>query len=66
MELYWGVRTRTVPQVQHVDELPELVDRLLIEMGVVEPNDLVCVTAGTPLSTAGTTNIIKVHCIGEG
>jgi pyruvate kinase len=61
MALYWGVRARTVDLYDHVDELVDAVDPMLLKMGWVEPGDRICFTAGTPLRVKGKTDLIKVH-----
>ena len=33
--------------------------------GCVSKGDLTVITAGMPLGKAGTTNMIRVHCVGE-
>jgi pyruvate kinase len=41
------------------------VEKTLIERGLAQPGDSVVFTAGTPLLESGTTNLIKLHRIGE-
>lgn len=33
--------------------------------GILKPNETVVITAGVPVNIPGTTNLIKVHRIGE-
>ena len=40
-------------------------DRLLLEEGIAQPDDLVVIAAGSPPGQAGTTNMVKVHRIGD-
>jgi pyruvate kinase len=42
------------------------MDRTLIESGYVKPRDAVVFVAGQPIGRAGTTNLMKLHRIGEG
>jgi pyruvate kinase len=36
-----------------------------IEAGIIKPGDVVVITAGLPLQTTGTTNMLRVHTITE-
>ncbi len=65
MALTWGLQPRRVPSVDSTDAMTELVDRMLHENGLATPGDLVVIAAGSPPGRAGTTNIIKVHRIGD-
>jgi pyruvate kinase len=35
------------------------------EVGIVQDNDLVVITCGVPIGVSGTTNMMKIHSIGE-
>lgn len=63
--LYWGVDALRAPEVDSMDEMVRLVDRLLLEHGLSRPGETVIIVAGTPLAVAGTTNLIKLHTVGE-
>ena len=41
------------------------VDSALVQRGVCHLNDLVVIVAGTPPTTPGATNTIRVHHIGD-
>ncbi|GAA3306523.1 hypothetical protein GCM10020295_62980 [Streptomyces cinereospinus] len=41
------------------------VDELLTEYGRCAPGDTVIITAGSPPGLPGTTNMVRVHRIGE-
>jgi len=41
------------------------MDRLLIERGYLRPGDVVVFVAGQPIGRPGTTNLMKLHQIGE-
>jgi pyruvate kinase len=41
------------------------LDRVLIERGYLKPRDTAVVVAGQPVGRAGTTNILKMHQMGE-
>ena len=47
------------------DEMVRQVDSALVQLGICHPGDLVIVVAGTPPTTPGATNTIRVHHIGD-
>jgi len=65
MALIWGAEAHLVWTVQTTDEMVRQVDSALVSRSVCRPNDLVIVVAGTPPSTPGSTNTIRVHHIGD-
>jgi pyruvate kinase len=65
MALIWGAEAHLVWTVQTTDEMVRQVDSALVSRGVCRPHDLVIVVAGTPPSTPGSTNTIRVHHIGD-
>jgi pyruvate kinase len=65
MALLWGAEAHLVWTVQTTDDMVRQVDSALINRGVCRPHDLVIVVAGTPPSTPGSTNTIRVHHIGD-
>jgi pyruvate kinase len=64
MALIWGAEAHLVWTVKTTDDMVRQVDSALLNRGVCHPNDLVVVVAGTPPSTPGSTNTIRVHHIG--
>jgi pyruvate kinase len=64
LSLSWGVQAHLVWTVQTTDEMVRQVDSALLAQHVCKPDDLVVIVAGTPPSTPGTTNTIRVHHIG--
>jgi pyruvate kinase len=65
LNLTWGVETFLGPTARSTDEMVEQVDRRLLEMGRCERGDKVIITAGSPPGVPGTTNMVRVHRIGE-
>ncbi len=65
LSLTWGTESFLVPQVDTTDDMVNLVDSELRGMPGFENGDLVIVVAGSPPNTSGTTNLIRVHRIGE-
>jgi len=41
------------------------MDRVLVERNLVRPGEGVVFVAGQPIGRAGTTNLLKLHRIGE-
>jgi len=66
LNLTWGVETFLGPTVQSTDEMVEQVDEQLLRIGRCHEGDLVIITAGSPPGVPGTTNLVRVHHIGEG
>lgn len=65
MNLSWGVTPILMEEEFSNDDLFEhSVDRAE-ENGLVSDGDLVVITAGVPLGVSGTTNIMKVHIVGD-
>lgn len=65
LALLWGAEAHLVWTVKTTDEMVRQVDSALVQRGVCRPNDLVIVVAGTPPTTPGATNTIRVHHIGD-
>ena len=65
MKLLWGVRAKTIKQVDNIDHLVRVVESMLVRLKWVQQGDLICVIAGTPFQVAGKTDLIKLHTIGE-
>lgn len=65
LALTWGIEPVLVPTVQHTDAMTEQVDRTLLAKGLVTEGDLVVIAAGSPPGQAGSTNLLKVHKVGD-
>ncbi|MHB1394810.1 MAG: pyruvate kinase [Clostridia bacterium] len=63
--LSFGVYPVSVPQSDITDEIIELSVNAAVTAKIVKSGDLVIITAGIPSGVAGTTNLIKVHIVGE-
>lgn len=65
LNLSFGVYPVIVEPTDSTDEMIQhSVDRAL-EAGLIGSGDLVVITAGIPVGVAGTTNLIKVHVVGD-
>ncbi|PZP30283.1 MAG: pyruvate kinase [Kocuria rhizophila] len=65
LSLLWGVHPIMVKQVHHTDEMTKQVDHYMLEKGLAGPDDLVIICAGSPPGVAGSTNLVKVHRVGD-
>ena len=65
LALLWGVATLRVPRPGSVDELLQKTVEAAVAAGCVREGDLVVLMSGTPVGVSGTTNLIKVHRVGQ-
>ncbi|MCH0555834.1 pyruvate kinase [Streptomyces sp. MUM 16J] len=61
----WGAETFLGPHANTTDAMVEQVDDLLLRHGRCEKGDVVVITAGSPPGVSGSTNLVRVHRIGE-
>ena len=65
LALTWGTETFLVPKVDSTDQMVRQVDTSMLSIGRYQPGDLVVIVAGSPPGTIGSTNLIRVHRLGE-
>ncbi|MGP3979143.1 pyruvate kinase [Streptomyces sp. 8N114] len=65
LNLTWGVEAFLGPMVQTTDEMVDQVDEMLLKLGRCDRGDLVIITAGSPPGVPGSTNLVRVHRLGE-
>ncbi|CAM5202431.1 Pyruvate kinase OS=Ureibacillus acetophenoni OX=614649 GN=SAMN05877842_102493 PE=3 SV=1 [Ureibacillus acetophenoni] len=65
LTLVWGVTPIVTPKVNTTDEILELSVDEALKHEYVNHGDVVIITAGVPVGEAGTTNLMKVHVIGD-
>jgi len=65
LALSWGTTARLVAQVDSTDQMVRQVDQAMLAMPRYQAGDLVVVVAGSPPGTVGSTNLIRVHRLGE-
>jgi len=65
LTLSWGVYPTMASDSQSTDEMMDNSIRVALENGLVDEGDLVVLTAGVPVGTPGTTNLIKVDIVGD-
>ncbi|WP_299032150.1 pyruvate kinase [uncultured Anaerococcus sp.] len=65
LSIVWGVYPLVIKQAHETDELIERAIVGGLSEGYLEEGDLTVVTAGVPLGVSGSSNLIKVHIIGD-
>jgi pyruvate kinase len=65
LALTWGTETFLVPRVETTDAMVRQVDQAMLSIGRYQRGDLVVIVAGSPPGTVGSTNLIRVHRLGE-
>jgi pyruvate kinase len=65
LALSWGVETFLVDFVTSTDAMVRQVDHAMLSIERFQRGDLVVIVAGAPPGTAGSTNLIRVHRLGE-
>ena len=65
LNLSWGVKPLLIKEEQETFVLFEHAVATVEEKGYLKHGELTVITAGVPLRTSGTTNIIKVHIAGN-
>ncbi len=65
MNLSWGVIPIIVEEKDNTDVLFEHVVKVAESKGLVKSGDLTVITTGVPLGISGTTNLLKVHLVGN-
>ncbi len=65
LAMTWGTETFLVPSVDTTDAMVRQVDAAMLSIGRYQPGDLVVIVAGSPPGTSGSTNLIRVHRLGE-
>lgn len=65
MNLSWGVIPIMIEEQSNTDALFEHVVETSQKEGLVKNGDLAVITAGIPLGVSGTTNMLKVHLVGD-
>ncbi|MDR0884376.1 MAG: pyruvate kinase [Oscillospiraceae bacterium] len=65
LRLSWGVYPVLADVVNSTDELFETAVHCATNTALVQNGDVIVVTAGVPLGISGTTNMLKVHLVGD-
>lgn len=65
LELVWGVYPQVGERTTTTDEMFDLSIDVSLNSGLVTHGDLVVITAGVPVGETGTTNLMKIHVLGD-
>ena len=65
LSISWGITPLMMDLATSTDELIEKSTTLAKEHGYLHDGELAVVTAGVPVGVSGTTNMIKIHMIGN-
>ena len=65
LSLSWGITPLMMSLAHSTDELIEMSTTLAKENGYLHNGELAVVTAGVPVGVSGTTNMIKIHMVGN-
>lgn len=65
LALNWGVYPILTPKTETTDELIQNSAEIALSAGYVKKGDLVVIAAGIPMNYVGSTNMMKVHIIGD-
>jgi pyruvate kinase len=65
LALSWGVSSRLIRKVETTDEMVEEIESALLRDGSVRINDVIVIISGAPMWVTGSTNLMKLHRVGE-
>ena len=65
LQLVWGVQPVSGVPATTTDEMFDIAVEGAMRSGIVKLGDTIVITAGVPVGRSGTTNLIKIHNVGE-
>ena len=65
LSLVWGTHCVVSPDASDLDDMVDRACRIALEEGFAKPGDRIIVTAGVPLRTPGTTNMLRIAYVGS-
>src|SRR5207237_9856096 len=65
LALSWGVSSRLIRKVDTTDEMIDQPEATLLGDATVVAGDVLVMISGSPMWVAGTTNLLKLHRVGE-
>jgi pyruvate kinase len=66
MALLWGVTPMDFPRCGSTDEMIATAEEILVQRGLVVSGDRLAMAAGVPPNRVASTNLLKLHTVGEG
>jgi pyruvate kinase len=64
LALAWGLHCVTTEDAHDLDDVVDRAARIAFQEGFAKPGDRIVVTAGVPLGTPGSTNMLRVTFVG--
>lgn len=65
LSLYWGVTPLVMRHIESNNEIFEVAIDSAIDKGYIKKGDLIVITAGVPVGVGGTTNMLRIHIVGN-
>jgi pyruvate kinase len=65
LALVWGVYSQSGRKVSTTDEMLEMAVEESVNSGIITHGDRIIITAGVPIGESGTTNLMKIHVVGD-
>ena len=65
LNLSWGVIPEKMDYIERIDEIIKQTEILLLNNKIVKEGEKIVVLLGTPIFSKGTTNLMKIHVVGE-
>ncbi|MFB6467714.1 pyruvate kinase [Cytobacillus sp. Hz8] len=65
LSLVWGVYPQIGQKSTSTDDMLDIAVQESLNSGIVKHGDLVVITAGVPAGEVGTTNMMKIHVLGD-
>ncbi len=65
LSLTWGVYPTLAAKSTSTDEVIDMAIHSALEKEFIKEGDLIVITAGIPVAVSGSTNLLKVHTVGE-
>jgi len=65
LNISWGVNPQRVDYIENTDEIIQRTEQVLLSKKMVKSGDVVIILLGAPIFIQGTTNLMKIHVVGE-
>ena len=63
--MHWGLEPRHAAYLERTQDMIEVVEQQLLEEGIVRGGDSLVFLAGMPSNRPGTTNMLRLHTVGD-
>lgn len=65
LALVWGVYPKIGKEAKTTDEMLDVAVEEALKTGIISHGDLIVITAGVPVGETGSTNLMKIHVVGD-